>query len=78
MSVLDEEQRTFERERQRLLAIGEGKFVLIKGNHIVDVFDSEDIAIAEGFARLDHTPFYVKEITKTDVPLNFTSDIFGR
>ena len=40
----------------------EGKFVLIKGEEVVDTFTSYEDAIKEGYKRFKLEPFLVKQI----------------
>jgi hypothetical protein len=40
----------------------EGKFVLIKGEEIIDTFTSYEDAIKEGYKRFNLEPFLVKQI----------------
>ena len=44
------------------LASKEGKFVLIQGDQVVDVFDTYADAIKEGYAKFGLNPFLVKQI----------------
>jgi hypothetical protein len=44
------------------LAADEGKYVLIHGDAVVDIFGTYQDAIKEGYARFQLTPFFVKQI----------------
>jgi len=44
------------------LAGNEGKFVLIHGDEVVDVYTSYEDAIKDGYTRFKLEPFLVKEI----------------
>ena len=67
MSVaLEEEYRVFEHHRTELLAKGEHKFVLIKGNLIVDVFVSYEDALKEGLKRFGNVPFLIEQIQREE------------
>lgn len=58
-----DEWNTYCREVGRLLAEGQaGRFVLIKGNQILDVFASWDAARTAGLQRYLREPFFVHEI----------------
>jgi hypothetical protein len=61
--VFQEEWDTYRREVGRLLAEGhEGRFVLIKGRHVLDVYDTWDSARVAGL-RMDLTEsFFVKQV----------------
>ncbi len=74
---LETELRFFNAHRSELLRDAAGKFVLIKGEQLLGVFDSETIAIRHGYERLGNVPFLVKKVTEVDIPLNFTSFNIG-
>lgn len=44
------------------LAKDEGKFVLIHGNDVIDVYGTYEDAIKEGYAKFKLEPFLVKQI----------------
>ena len=75
--VLDVALETFDAHRRQLVQQAPGKFVLIYGDQIVDVFDSDDQALARGYERFGNVPFLVKEITEADVPIHMMSVLFG-
>jgi hypothetical protein len=61
--VFQEEWNTYRREVARLLAAGrEGQFVLIKGQHVIDVYDTWDAARVAGLGLSLTEPFFVKRI----------------
>ena len=76
-TLLDAELQTYEKNRESLLGSADGKFVLIKGEQVVGVYESEMDAINQGYRQLGHVPFLVKQILKIDTPLNFVSNILG-
>jgi hypothetical protein len=76
-AVLDSEVQTFERNREKLLAMGEGKYVLIHGGEVAGVYESKMDAIAEGYRKFGNTPFLVKQILKVEIPQNFVSSLLG-
>ncbi|MBI1749565.1 MAG: hypothetical protein HY234_04310 [Acidobacteria bacterium] len=76
-TVLDTEWETFERHREELVGRSEGKYVLIHGDQILGVFDSQRDAIAQGYERLGNVPFLVKQILRFDVPQNFVTNLLG-
>lgn len=75
--VLDVALATFDEHRRRLVREAPGKFVLIYGDRIVGVFDTDDDALAQGYERFGNVPFLVKEITEADVPISMMSVLFG-
>jgi hypothetical protein len=60
--ALEKELETFRRKLQELQAEHEGKFVLIHGDEVVDVFTSYDDAIKAGYSNFGLSPFLVKQI----------------
>lgn len=64
LNVLAYEQRLPE-----LLATAEGKFVLLRQAQIVDVLDTEDAAMAAGYARFGIGEFVIKEVLRSDLDL---------
>jgi hypothetical protein len=59
---LEKELETFRNRLSELRAENEGKFVLIHGSQVVDVFSSYDDAIKAGYDRFGLEPFLVKRI----------------
>ena len=70
---LDIELETFNRNRTALLGQARGKFALIKGDRIVDLFESQQDAINRGYKEFGNEPFLVKQILEVDTLENFTS-----
>jgi len=64
--VLEREYKTFKEHRAELLARGEGKFALIKGETIVEVFASYEDALKEGLKRFGDVPFLLQEIQREE------------
>ncbi len=63
---IDRELATYEREMARLLREARGKFVLIVGDDVLGVFDSQLDAIDEGWKRFPRRPLLTKQITEED------------
>jgi hypothetical protein len=72
--TLEQERKTYESHRAELLARDPGKFALIHGDEIVEVFDTKTDAIASGYGRFGNAPFLVKEVVAVEAPQNFTSN----
>jgi len=53
----------------------EGKFVLIQGDSIIDLFVAYEDAINEGYRRFGLTPFLVKHIHAVEPVYYFTRPI---
>jgi len=61
--VFQEEWDTYRREVARLLAEGcEGRFVLIKGRQVIDIFDTWHAARIAGLRLSLTEPFFVKRL----------------
>ena len=75
--VLDTELKTYEKNRDHLLGTAEGKFVLIRNDQVVGVYDTKMDAIAQGYQKFGNVPFLVKQIVKVEVPQNFISNLLG-
>ncbi len=64
--MLDQEIKYYEAQREQLLATNQGKFVLIKGENIIGIYDSEAAAYDEGLSKIGNQPFLIKQITDQD------------
>jgi hypothetical protein len=63
MMALERELEFYREKLPTLIADNnEGKFVLIHGNEIVDVFGTYEDAIKDGYAKFGLSPFLVKKI----------------
>jgi hypothetical protein len=58
--ALEQELQTYKAKLPELKA-SEGKFVLIHGDEVVDVFGTYEDAIKEGYSRFKLEPFLVKQ-----------------
>lgn len=70
---LDIELKTFNQKRTELLGQARGKFVLIKGDQLVDIFESQSDAINRGYKEFGNEAFLVKQILEVDTLENFMS-----
>ena len=59
--ALEKEMETYRAKLEELKA-HEGKFVLIKGDTVVDFFETYEDAIKAGYQRFNLDPFLVKRI----------------
>ncbi len=76
-TLLDSELQTYEKNRESLLGSSEGKFVLVKGDRIIGVYDSKMDAITEGYRQFGNVPFLVKQVQKIETPQNLVSNLLG-
>jgi hypothetical protein len=75
--ILDTELKTYEQHRHNLLGTAEGKFVLIRNDRVIGIYDSKMDAIAQGYQQFGNVPFLVKQIVKVETPQNFISNLLG-
>ena len=75
--ILEKELATFETEKERLLAGTEGKFVLIKDEDVVGIFDSFVEGVKAGYEKFGNTPFLVKQIVAVETPYSFVSNLLA-
>lgn len=79
--IMDEtfknELETFEAQKSELIGKSRGKFVLVKDNSIIDVFETKIDAIRQGYERLGNVSFLVKQVVEVETPQNFTSNLLG-
>lgn len=59
--ALEQELATYRAKLEELKA-HEGKFVLIKGDDVIDLFETYEDAIKGGYQRFNLEPFFVKRI----------------
>jgi hypothetical protein len=76
-TLLDQELKTYAQRRDQLLGSAEGKFVLIKGDQVVGIFDSKMDAVAQGSRLFGNVPFLVKQVVKIETPQNLVSNLLG-
>lgn len=62
---LKEEFEVYNAKKEELLK-EEGKFVLIKGHEVVDVFANYEDALKEGLKRFGNTPFLIQQIQQIE------------
>ncbi len=75
--VLGTELKTYEQHRDHLLGTAEGKFVLIRNDQVIGVYDSKMDAITQGYQKFGNVPFLVKQVVKVEAPQNFVSNLLG-
>lgn len=64
--MLQKEVDFYETHLEDLLSNDEGQFVLIKGEEIIGIFDSENAAYTEGLEKLGNCPFLIRRIGKLE------------
>ena len=74
---LQQELATYQEQRERLLAIAKGKYVLIKGDRVLGVFDTEQDAIRQGYHQLGNVPFLAKQVLEIEPRQYFVSQLLA-
>ncbi len=72
--ALEKELATYQRELAELLA-HEGKYVLIRGDDVIETWDTYDDALKAGYQKFGLEPFMVKRIEWAETVQNFSRDI---
>ena len=67
--VLDREWETYQANFPALLAKEAGRYVLIHGDQIAGVWDTQDEALEEGYRRFLLKPFMVHHIVAEEIPI---------
>ena len=75
-TTLLKETRFFESKLPDLVKSDVGRFVLIKGEELKGVFESQQDAIKAGYELFKGEPFFVKQIVPVQQPLNFANNFF--
>lgn len=72
---LVKETETYQKNKEDLLRDNTGKFVLIKGDEIIGIYETRNDAIKIGIDKFGNSPFLVKKISEVDESQNFTSNL---
>ena len=72
---LKREYETYKAHKEDLLAKHEGKYVLIKGAEIVEVYTSYEDALKAGLKKFGNVPFLIKQIQREDEVNFFFSNV---
>mgnify|MGYP001039828237 CR=1 FL=1 len=76
-TMLGQELATYQKQRERLLEIARGKYVLISKDQILGIFDTEADAIRQGYQQLGNVPFLAKQIVEIEPVQNFVSQLLA-
>jgi hypothetical protein len=73
---LDRELAAYRANLARLLQEhGEGKYVLVHGDKVVDVYPTQDEALQAGYDRCGLDAFLVKRIQETEKPVFVSREV---
>jgi hypothetical protein len=56
VQLLETELKTYERRRDHLLGPAEGKFVLIRNDQVIGIYDSKMDAVSKGYRQFGNVP----------------------
>jgi hypothetical protein len=73
--TLKMELETYEKHKERLIAESDGRFVVIRGENILGVYDTYEDALEAGYEKAGLNQFLVKKIQRVDQVHFFTRDI---
>ena len=63
-----EELSAFERQKQELLKLCEGKFAVFRGGEFLGVFDTPQAAYEAGLNKWGNVPFLIKPVVEAEKP----------
>lgn len=69
---LERELAYYDSIKERLVAENPGKFALVKGSELIDVFGTYEDALKAGYGRFGLEPFLVKKIEAVQVVQSVT------
>jgi hypothetical protein len=72
--ALERELETYRKHLPELLG-QQGKYVLISGDKVDSIWDTQEDALQAGYDRFGLEPFLVKEIAEVEVPRFFSRNI---
>jgi len=71
--MLEKEEKAFEQNLPELLKTDLGKFVLVKGDKIIGVYSVIADALSSGYEKYKEQPFFIRQVSLTQQPLDFTN-----
>ena len=74
-NVQSKEIANYQQNKEAILRDNSGKFVLIKGDKIIGIYDTRNDAIKVGIDKFSNSPFLVKKISEVEESQNFTSNL---
>ncbi|MEI6462124.1 MAG: hypothetical protein WCO33_00455 [bacterium] len=76
-NILKQETEIFVKNKNNLLKNSEGKYVLIKADQIIGIFDTHENAYDEGIKKFGNEPMLIKLIEEKDESLEIPSLMVG-
>jgi len=74
---LEQEREFFKQHQADLLKRHPGKFVLVKGSALVDVFDTDEAAVREGIRLYGTESFLVRGVFENEEAVRIPALMFG-
>ena len=74
---LQQERKFFQEHQAEWQRIHPGKFVLVKGETLGGVFDSDATAVSEGIRRFGLEPFLVRNVEEKEEAIRIPALMFG-
>jgi len=72
--MLEIEAKIFEQNLPELVKNDLGKFVLVKEDRIIGIFAAIVDALSYGYEKYKDQPFFVRQVSLTQQPLDFTNN----
>ena len=72
--MLEQEVKTFEQKLPELVKSDLGKFVLIMDTRVIGTFVAIQDALQAGYEHFKEQPFFVRQISPIQEPLNFANN----
>ena len=72
--MLEQEAKVFEQKLPELVKTDLGKYVLVKEDRIVGVFAAIFDALNCGYEKFKDQPFFIRQVSLTQQPLDFTNN----
>ena len=76
-TALEQERKLFKDHQAEWQKSYPGKFVLIKGETLRGVFDSDKTAVSEGIRLFGFEPFLVRNVAETEEEIHIPAIMFG-
>jgi len=77
LEPLEQERKFFKEHQAEWQKAYAGKFVLVKGEALCGVFDSDSTAVSEGIRRFGLEPFLVRNVVEKEEAIHIPALMFG-
>ncbi|HXP61143.1 MAG TPA: hypothetical protein VN829_11670 [Dongiaceae bacterium] len=76
-AALEKERKFFKDHQSEWRGAYPGKFVLVKGEALIGVFDSDTTAVSEGIQRFGLESFLVRNVAENEEAIRIPALMFG-